>query len=221
MMVVKEDSWVLIVVDEAHKLSVFNYGSKLYVSNRYHALETWAPKCEHLLLLTATPHRGRRDIFKNLLQLLDEDIFASDSLVTSRIRKIGETGINKFFIRLVFSQVDYKGARGLKESSDEKRLQPIYIRLFFEKAFQALGGRYTEVRKSIYRIGEIPETVARYLKEDYNIATDMRQILFCFDKQVFLDTRETVSLGRVYYINPGRKGARRNFLYAEEDLRLA
>ena len=55
------------------------------MSKRYNALETLAAKCEHLLLLTATPHRGRRDTFKNLLQLLDEDIFASDSLVTSRV----------------------------------------------------------------------------------------------------------------------------------------
>ena len=83
--VVKETSWDMIIVDEAHKLSAFDYGQKRYVSKRYNALETLAAKCEHLLLLTATPHRGRRDTFKNLLQLLDEDIFASDSLVTSRV----------------------------------------------------------------------------------------------------------------------------------------
>lgn len=97
--VVKETSWDLIVVDEAHKLSAFDYGQRQYKSKRYTALETLASKCEHLLLLTATPHRGRRDTFKNLLQLLDEDIFANDSLVSSRIKEIGNSGTNKFFIR--------------------------------------------------------------------------------------------------------------------------
>lgn len=108
--VVKETSWDLIVVDEAHKLSAFDYGRKRYLSKRYVAMETLAEKCEHLLLLTATPHRGRRDTFKNLLQLLDSDIFASDSLVTSRVQEIGENGVNKFFIRRLKEEMkDWNG----------------------------------------------------------------------------------------------------------------
>ncbi|MBA7546732.1 RNA polymerase-associated protein RapA [subsurface metagenome] len=108
--VVKETNWDLIVVDEAHKLSAFEYGKKRYVSKRYQALESLAAKCEHLLLLTATPHRGRRDTFKNLLQLLDKDIFASDQLVTSRIKEIGTTGVNKFFIRRLKEEMkDWNG----------------------------------------------------------------------------------------------------------------
>jgi SNF2 family DNA or RNA helicase len=108
--VVGEVSWDLVVVDEAHKLSAFDYGQKSYRSKRYQALETIAKKGEHLLLLTATPHRGRTDTFKNLLQLLDEDIFASDNLVTSRINEINESGINRFFIRRLKEQMkDWKG----------------------------------------------------------------------------------------------------------------
>ncbi|MDZ7740940.1 MAG: helicase-related protein [Bacteroidota bacterium] len=97
--VLRETSWDMIIVDEAHKLSAFDYGNKKYVSKRYKALEELSCKCEHLLLLTATPHRGRRDTFKNLLQLLDEDIFATDSLVSDRIQEISKDGVNKFFIR--------------------------------------------------------------------------------------------------------------------------
>ena len=108
--VVKETSWDMVIVDEAHKLSAFDYGRKKYVSKRYQALETLATKCEHLLLLTATPHRGRRDTFKNLLQLLDQDIFASDSLVTSRIQEVGQSGVNKFFIRRLKEEMrDWEG----------------------------------------------------------------------------------------------------------------
>lgn len=40
---------------------------------------------------------------------------------------------------IAHSEVDYKDARILKEHSDEKRLQPIYIHLFFERTFSYLG----------------------------------------------------------------------------------
>ena len=97
--IVRSLRWDMVVVDEAHKLSAFDYGDKKYKSKRYEAIQGLAQTCEHLLLLTATPHRGRRDTFKNLLQLLDEDIFATDTLVTERVRELGENGLNKFFIR--------------------------------------------------------------------------------------------------------------------------
>lgn len=126
-------SWDMVIVDEAHKLSAFDYGQKRYRSKRYQALEKIAAKTEHLLLLTATPHRGRSDTFRNLLQLLDEDVFASDTLVTSRINEINESGINKFFIRRLKEQMkDWAGNPLFKErytktimynlTAEEKRL---------------------------------------------------------------------------------------------------
>lgn len=105
--------------------------------------------------------------------------------------------------KLAHSIVDYRDARVLKEHSDEKRLQPIYIRLFFEKAFRHIGGDFTEIRTSIYRIDKLPESIALALRADYNIYADsIRQILFCFDKQVFLDYQNIPDLGKVHYINP-------------------
>ncbi len=105
--------------------------------------------------------------------------------------------------KLAHSVVDYKDARILKEHSDEKRLQPIYIRLFFEKAFKHIGGEFTEFRQSIYRIDKLPESLALTLKNDYNIIADtIRQIQFCFDKQVFLEYLNIGDLGKVHYINP-------------------
>lgn len=106
--------------------------------------------------------------------------------------------------KLATSPVDFKDARILKENSDEKRLQPIYIRLFFEKAFLYLGGEYTELRKAIFRIDKLPEEISQTLKEDYNLFADtIRQIQFCFDKDVFLDYQNIGDLGKVHYINPG------------------
>ncbi len=102
------------------------------------------------------------------------------------------------------SSVDYKDARTLKEHSDEKRLQPIYIRLFFEKAFKHIGGGFTELRQSIFHIDKLPEIISQTLRSDYNIFADtIRSIQFCFDKQVFLDYQNIGDLGKVHYINPG------------------
>ena len=67
--------------------------------------------------------------------------------------------INEQKDKLAHSTVDFKDARTLKENSDEKRLQPIYIRLFFEKAFKNLGGVFTELRQSIFRIDSMPDAV--------------------------------------------------------------
>lgn len=106
--------------------------------------------------------------------------------------------------KLAHSNVDYKDAKTLKENSDERRLQPIYIRLFFEKAFKHIGGDFTELRPSIYRIEKLPELISTNLRRDYTIYSDnLRQIQFCFDKQVFLDYQNVGDLGKVHYINPG------------------
>ncbi|MGL1937135.1 MAG: helicase-related protein [Fibrobacterales bacterium] len=110
MNVLESTRWDMIIVDEAHKLSAFEYGKKKYVSKRYEAIHKMSLLTEHLLLLTATPHRGRKDTFRNLLQLLDEDIFSSDSMVTSRVKEVGEEGVNKFFIRRLKEQMkDWDG----------------------------------------------------------------------------------------------------------------
>ena len=124
----KSTQWDLIVVDEAHKLSAYEYGNKLEESSRYKAVKELAKHTDHLLLLTATPHRGRKDTFRRLLQLLDEDLFQLDEHVSQRIRGCasgnaaldappsfeGEVEItkarNRFFLRrLKEEMVDWRG----------------------------------------------------------------------------------------------------------------
>jgi hypothetical protein len=82
-----ETQWNLVVVDEAHKLSAYEYGTKLEESERYKAVKALARKTDHLLFLTATPHRGRKDTFRRLLLLLDEDLFQKDEHVADRVRE--------------------------------------------------------------------------------------------------------------------------------------
>jgi len=114
--VLEGTAWDMVIFDEAHKLSAYKYGKKKYFSHRYKTAEMLASRCEHLLLLTATPHRGRKDTFRYLLQLLDDDIFATDHLVTSRLNEISTEGVNKFFIRRLKEQMkDWDGKALFKE----------------------------------------------------------------------------------------------------------
>lgn len=103
--------WDFVVVDEAHKLSAYEYGNKLDTSKRYEAVEAIARNTDHLLFLTATPHRGRKDTFRRLLMLLDEDLFQKDQYVSDRVREQTEAYLsqreessldrarNRFFLR--------------------------------------------------------------------------------------------------------------------------
>ena len=83
----EETRWDLVVVDEAHKLSAYEYGTKLEESGRYKAVKALEGSTDHLLFLTATPHRGRKDTFRRLLMLLDEDLFQKDEYVSNRVQE--------------------------------------------------------------------------------------------------------------------------------------
>jgi SNF2 family DNA or RNA helicase len=108
--------WDLVVFDEAHKLSAYTYLTKQYFSRRYKAAQVLSQQCEHLLLLTATPHRGRKDTFKMLLQLLDDDIFATEELAAARVQEFERNGANKFFIRRLKEEMrDWQGQPLFKE----------------------------------------------------------------------------------------------------------
>jgi superfamily II DNA or RNA helicase len=122
----EQTQWDLIIVDEAHKLSAYEYGTKIEESARYKAIKALANKTDHLLFLTATPHRGRKDTFRRLLMLLDEDLFRKDEHVTDRVREQAEPydgnddfesersitkARNRFFLRrLKEEMVDWDGA---------------------------------------------------------------------------------------------------------------
>ena len=113
--------------------------------------------------------------------------------------------INNKSDAIAHSTVDYKDARLLKEDSDEKRLQPIYIRLFFERAFKYLGGKYDEIADGIFQITYIPDLIVQRLKEQFKIyAENLTSLYFFFDKTKFLEYQSsTAKYGRAHYINPG------------------
>lgn len=65
--------WDLVIVDEAHRMSASDESHK---SLRYRLGELLRDSSDHILLLTATPHKGDPQNFSLFLQLLDADAYA-------------------------------------------------------------------------------------------------------------------------------------------------
>ncbi len=65
--------WDLVIVDEAHRMSA---ADETHKSLRYKLGELLRDASDHLLLLTATPHKGDPLNFSLFLQLLDADAYA-------------------------------------------------------------------------------------------------------------------------------------------------
>jgi len=65
--------WDMVVVDEAHRMSAADQSHK---SLRYRLGELLRDTSDHLLPLTATPHKGDPGNFTLFLQLLDADAYA-------------------------------------------------------------------------------------------------------------------------------------------------
>lgn len=152
--VAQDSHWDLIVFDECHKLSAYDYGNKQYLSQRYKAAQALSAQCEHILLLTATPHRGRKDTFKKLLQLLDEDIFSTDDIASTRVREVEKNGINKFFIRR------------LKEEMKDWQGNP----LFKARHTRTVSYQQTKEEKDLY------DAVTNYLTRKKEEASETRNI---------------------------------------------
>lgn len=96
----------LIIVDEAHKMSAYKYGDETKKTDRYQMGEVLSRITEHLLFLTATPHRGDPENFRLFLDLLEPGFFATNEMLNDSIR--GKD--NPLFIRRVKEDLkDFEG----------------------------------------------------------------------------------------------------------------
>ncbi|HLP62275.1 MAG TPA: helicase-related protein, partial [Candidatus Deferrimicrobium sp.] len=87
----------LVIVDEAHKMSAYRYGDKTDKTGRYKLGECLSRITEHLLFLTATPHKGDKENYRLFLDLLDPGFFATGDMVEESIRDKD----NPLFIRRI------------------------------------------------------------------------------------------------------------------------
>ncbi|MFH0990330.1 MAG: helicase-related protein [bacterium] len=90
----RQCQWNLVIIDEAHRMSAYAEDKK---SQRYRLGELLRDSTEHLLLLTATPHRGDPANFSLFLQLLDQDAFAD----IRSIRQAMEQQKAPFYLRRI------------------------------------------------------------------------------------------------------------------------
>lgn len=134
----------LIIVDEAHKMSATRYSEKTDRTNRYKLGQLLSKNSEHLLFLTATPHRGDQDNFRLFLDLLSPGFFISKSMINESIEK----GDNPLFLRKSKEDmVDFNG-------------DPLFV----QRTVKMLKVDLSEAEAKLYNQMSI------YVREQYNKA---------------------------------------------------
>ena len=106
----------MIIVDEAHKMSAYKYGNKTEKTSRYKLGETLSKIGEHILFLTATPHKGDAENFRLFLDLLEPGFFATTEMLEESINEKD----NPLFIRRV--------KEDLKNFEGEPLFLPRYVK---------------------------------------------------------------------------------------------
>lgn len=96
----KQVRWDLVIVDEAHRMSWSPPSKK---TARYALGELLRDSADHLLLLTATPHKGDPANFTLFLQLLDQDAYAD----VKSIREAMEQRRAPFYLRRTKEAIVY------------------------------------------------------------------------------------------------------------------
>ena len=136
--------WDLVIVDEAHKMAAYRYGEKISKTQRYKLGEVLSRTTDHLLFLTATPHKGDPENFRLFLDLLVPGFFASPEMLEESIKNKD----NPLFIRR------------LKEDLKDFEGKPIFTRRFPI----TIPYHLSDAEKELYN------EVSRYVIEQYNKA---------------------------------------------------
>jgi SNF2 family DNA or RNA helicase len=128
---VLEADFDLLVIDECHKVG----GSSTQVS-RYQMADTLCNAIPNVLLLSATPHRGKSDHFRRILQLLNADAFTGEGMP-----EIPE--LEPYVVRTEKRQaIDYNG-KALFNKRHTQKIEVGYDALLHRKQ-QALYDAVTE-----------------------------------------------------------------------------
>ena len=108
---IEQSQWDLVIFDEAHKLSAYRYGpsAKIDKTKRYMLAEGLSARTKHLLLMTATPHKGDPENFRLLLSLLDDKVFASQA----GVEKALEQKVSPYFLRRTKESMRHHDGRPL------------------------------------------------------------------------------------------------------------
>lgn len=133
--------WDLVIVDEAHRMSAADESHK---SQRYRLGELLRDSTDHLLLLTATPHKGDPENFNLFLQLLDRDAYAD-------VRSIAEAMERRsapFYLRRTKEAMVYFPERG---ADGRWVARPIFTRRIPRTIGFAIDGPEFELYRDVTR----------------------------------------------------------------------
>ena len=134
----------LIIVDEAHKMSADKYSEKVDKTRRYRLGEVLSGNSEHLLFLTATPHKGDNENFRLFLDLLEPGFFATTEMLAESLAK----DENTLFLRQI--KEDMKNFDGT----------PLFLPRYVDTATYNLS----DPERLLYR------EVTTYVRNQYNKA---------------------------------------------------
>ncbi len=133
--------WDLVIVDEAHRMSARDETHK---SQRYRLGELLRDSADHVLLLTATPHKGDPQNFTLFLQLLDRDAYAD----VSSIREAMERRRAPFYLRRTKEAMVYFPER---QTDGTWTAKPVFTKRIPRTAAFAIEGAEFEFYQKITR----------------------------------------------------------------------
>ena len=133
--------WDLVIVDEAHRMS---WSPPARKTARYALGELLRDSADHVLLLTATPHKGDPQNFTLFLQLLDRDAYAD---VTS-IREAMNRQRAPFYLRRTKEAMVYFPER---QADDTWAAQPVFTKRIPRTADFAIDGPEFELYREVTR----------------------------------------------------------------------
>ena len=137
--------WDLVIVDEAHRMS---WSPPARKTARYALGEILRDSADHILLLTATPHKGDPSNFTLFLQLLDRDAYAD----VKSIREAMERRRAPFYLRRAKEAMVYFPERRADGSWAAK---PVFTKRIPHTAGFAIDGAefalYEEVTRFVKR----------------------------------------------------------------------
>ena len=133
--------WDLVIVDEAHRMSARDESHK---SQRYRLGELLRDSADHILLLTATPHKGDPQNFTQFLQLLDRDAYAD----VKSIREAMDRRRAPFYLRRTKEAMVYFPER---QEDGSWAAKPVFTKRIPHTADFALDGPEMDLYQRITR----------------------------------------------------------------------
>ncbi len=147
---VLEADFDLVIIDECHKV-----GGGTNLVGRFQMAQILCNAIPNVLLLSATPHRGKSDHFRRILSLLDADAFAGEGMPS-----IPE--LEPYVVRTDKRQaIDYEGKTLFNTRVTERVVVDYDIRLHFRQ-------------KALY------EDLTEYVIHGFNLATKTKNTSYGF-----------------------------------------